>query len=34
MGMVAPKGTPTAAIDKIRDAYAAAVNDPAIRQKT
>lgn len=33
MGMVAPKGTPTAAIDKIRDAYAAAVKDPAIRQK-
>jgi tripartite-type tricarboxylate transporter receptor subunit TctC len=33
MGMVAPKGTPPSAIDKLREAYAAAVNDPANRQK-
>lgn len=33
LGMVAPKGTPAPVIDKIRDAYAAAVNDPVIRQK-
>ena len=33
MGMVAPKGTPAPVIDNIRDAYAAAVNDPLIRQK-
>jgi tripartite-type tricarboxylate transporter receptor subunit TctC len=33
MGMVAPKGTPTPVVDKLREAYQAAVNDPATRQK-
>lgn len=33
MGMVAPKGTPTAVVDKLREAYAAAITDPGTRQK-
>ena len=33
MGMVAPKGTPTPVVDKLREAYQAAVNDPATRQR-
>lgn len=33
MGMVAPKGTPAPVVDKLRDAYAAALSDPATRQK-
>ncbi|MGO4395503.1 Bug family tripartite tricarboxylate transporter substrate binding protein [Variovorax sp. M-6] len=33
MGMVAPKGTPAPVVDKLRDAYAAALGDPATRQK-
>lgn len=33
MGMVAPSGTPKPVVDKVRDAYAAAVNDPGVRRK-
>lgn len=32
-GLVAPAGTPQAAMGKLRDAYFAAINDPSIRQK-
>ncbi len=31
--LAAPKGTPTAIIDKIRDAYSAAINDPETRKR-
>lgn len=31
--LAAPKGTPKAVIDRVRDAYAAAIKDPAIRQQ-
>ncbi|WP_341917429.1 tripartite tricarboxylate transporter substrate binding protein [Polaromonas sp. YR568] len=33
MGMVAPKGTPAPVVDKLREAYDAAISDPATRQK-
>lgn len=33
LGMVAPKGTPITVVEKLRDAYAAAVNDPVVRRK-
>ena len=32
-GLVVPSGTPPAVVTKLRDAYFAAINDPAIRQK-
>lgn len=33
MGLVAPKGTPAPIVNKLREAYVAAITDPATRQK-
>ncbi len=33
IGLAAPRGTPTAIIDRLRDAYVTAVNDPSTRQR-